>query len=126
MDHRNGAHNHEEGLTALREGVEMDADPVDAVDADPASSEADSELEEVLEDEESNLGLHKAVQASKSSYQKFTVADEAQAIKNKLATHREERERTVKKQWLSHQADVRKTLKWISDEVSSARRGLGM
>lgn len=75
-------------------------------------------MDKLSEDDDPKITLHEAVQASKKSYHELAVAEEAEAIKEKLAAHHLQREQASKKQYLTHQADVAKTLKWINDEVS--------
>lgn len=92
----------------------MDPDVVDAA--------AGEDPENWLTDEESSqLTLQEAVQESKKAYTETSIRapEEVEALKQKLEEHRATKEATVKKQFIAHQADVRKTLDRIDKEVSS-------
>ncbi|KAG8940283.1 hypothetical protein FRC04_005445, partial [Tulasnella sp. 424] len=111
------AHHHHSGEQAV-----TNADPVTPEvsnhDANPAAPKVfDTDANEFSEDGNPKITLHEAVQASKKSYHDLTVAEEAEAIKEKLAAHHLQREQASKKQYLTHQADVTKKLKWINDEI---------
>ncbi|KAG8938998.1 hypothetical protein FRC04_007137 [Tulasnella sp. 424] len=95
-----------------------DSHPHENLDV-PIPGSLDHEHSEMGDEENIGPTLREAVEASKQSYLQVQhrAPEEVEFLKQQLESHRAEREAAVKKQFLAHKADVRKTLDHISQEI---------
>lgn len=115
------------------EGPENDAPPDDLEDhfleenrvpegvlGGSTSNDPEDADEWVDGEENAPLTLQEAVQESKRAYREagFRAPEEGEALRKKLEAHRIEKAGVVKRQFVAHKADVRKTLDRIDKDVS--------